>query len=367
MVSLDVFVATSLALAAPWLYSLRSAPRSWSMFLSVLLLVHSLSMLHTLLVNVPPNLFSALNLPMNAATDTIRAMLLQRSDPPELSPEMEGLLRRLASFDTRSLYPRFGHNVLTMCTYCQSFNDFALYALPRPLLSYIREIAFIGLITLPSTLAAPLRKPAVAGLVLLALSEIYTLATVAITIPKRDSDERTTMWHDNLLILRHTVFLVLPLLTHYLPPILTRFQIRIPFLFTPDPPLNTPYKTQSTVLAETHQTLNHLLHSLHLLKYTHAATMRVPKFRGHAEKWWAEEAKVGGWIRGDGAREGAPSGDAQGQQTVRGMTNRLGLGFDEAEEGQLEGPLRVSAKMALGTLAGDGLRPSNHWHTHTHG
>lgn len=138
-------------------------------------------------------------------------MLLQHSDSPELSPEMDGLLRRLASFDTRSLYPRFGHNVLATCTYCQSFNDFAFYALPRPFLSYIREIAFIGvrvlcvrifvcinecvaqLITLPSTPAVSLRKPTVAGLILLALGEAYTLATVAIIVPKRGSDERTIM------------------------------------------------------------------------------------------------------------------------------------------------------------------------------
>lgn len=39
---------------------------------------------------------------------------------------------------------RFGHNVLTTCSYCHSYGDFALYAFPGPLLEYVREIAFVG-------------------------------------------------------------------------------------------------------------------------------------------------------------------------------------------------------------------------------
>lgn len=110
------------------------------MFL-VILLIHSLLILHTLLLAPPPNLFSVLHIPLNTPTDVIRAILLKRS---HLTPDLEYLLKRLASFDTRTLYPRFGHNVLATCTYCKSFDDFALYALPRPLLAYIREIAFMG-------------------------------------------------------------------------------------------------------------------------------------------------------------------------------------------------------------------------------
>jgi len=34
--------------------------------------------------------------------------------------------------------------VLTTCEHCKSTVDFALYALPTPLLEYIREIAFAG-------------------------------------------------------------------------------------------------------------------------------------------------------------------------------------------------------------------------------
>lgn len=109
--------------------------------LLVALLIHSLFILYTLILVPPPNLFSALHIPLNTPTDAIRALLLKRS---HLTQDLEFLLKRLASFDTRALYPRFGHNVLATCTYCQSFGDFVLYALPRPFLAYLREIAFIG-------------------------------------------------------------------------------------------------------------------------------------------------------------------------------------------------------------------------------
>lgn len=143
-VTTPVFLATSLAVGLPWLYSLRRSSFSWQTAISILLLVHSLSAVHTLLLQQPPNIFSALQIPVNTPTDVIRALLHRQSRTPELNEELQTLLQRLASFEARSLYIRFGHNVLTTCTYCHSFQDFGLYALPRAILSYIREIAFVG-------------------------------------------------------------------------------------------------------------------------------------------------------------------------------------------------------------------------------
>jgi hypothetical protein len=57
-------------------------------------------------------------------------------------------------------------------------------------------------------------------------------------------------------------------------------------------------------------------------------------------------------------------GVQNGEQSVRSMARRLGVGFDEATEGKADGPLRLSAKMAVGALTNDGLRPSEHWHVH---
>ena len=61
-------------------------------------------------------------------------------------PYISGMLTNSLTLFFRALKNShsFGHEVLTACSYCQSFNDYALYALPPSLLEYIREIGFIG-------------------------------------------------------------------------------------------------------------------------------------------------------------------------------------------------------------------------------
>ncbi|KAF5383280.1 hypothetical protein D9615_005049 [Tricholomella constricta] len=345
MSTMLTFIATSLAIGLPWAYSMRRSPFSWSTVISSLLLVHSLSGLHTLLLRSPPNVFKTLQIALNTPTDAIRSLLLRHSDAPELNPEFEELLRRLASFDVRSLYPRFGHNVLATCTYCHSFEDFALYALPRPVMSYLREIAFLGLITTRR------RKVAVTALLAMALLEFYVLATVEIKIPLRGSNEPVIWWHDILLDIRNAVFFILPLLVHFVPP------FRIPFISRlADPPVVDP----TPLLMQTHQTMAHLLPALHFLKYAHAATMRVPDLRARASAWWEDEARVGAWIREDGAD--AKEGEEGSGMSVRGVAKGLGFSFDEAGEGIEEGKLRTSAKNMTRVLIIDGLKPSDHWH-----
>ena len=39
---------------------------------------------------------------------------------------------------------RFGHDVVATCEYCHSYGDFAFFALSTSILSYIREIAIVG-------------------------------------------------------------------------------------------------------------------------------------------------------------------------------------------------------------------------------
>ncbi|KAF8067757.1 hypothetical protein FPV67DRAFT_1415762 [Lyophyllum atratum] len=345
MSTATTFLATALAIGLPWAYSLRRSSLSWSTVVSLLLLVHSLAGLHTLLLRSPPNIFRAFQIPLNTPTDAIRALLIRQSDTPELNPELDGLLRRLASFDVRTLYPRFGHNVLATCTYCHSFEDFAVYALPRAVMSYIREVAFVGLITTRR------RKIAVTALFLMALLEFYTLATVEIKIPLRGSNQPVMIWwHDVLLYIRHTIFIILPLLIHFVP------SFRIPFISGPTP---APNVDTTALLMQTHQTMAHLLPVLHFVKYAHAATMRVPELRERASAWWEEEARVGAWIRGDGEQR---DGEQSSSTSVRGVARGLGVSFDEAGEGVEEGKLRASAKIMTKVLINDSLKPSDHWH-----
>ncbi|KAG6816346.1 hypothetical protein H0H87_006761 [Tephrocybe sp. NHM501043] len=243
-----------------------------------------------------------LQVPLNTPTDVIRALLLRYSDTPELDTELEELLRRLTSFEVRTLYPRFGHNVIATCSYCHSFEDFALYFLPRPIISYIREMAFVG-------------------------------------------------WHDVILTIRHLIFILLPLAVHYAPSIL------IPFISNPAPTSNVD---TSALLVQIHQAMTHLLPSLHLLKYGQAAMMRVPELHTRASGWWKEEARVGAWIREDES-EGSKAG---ARASVRGVARALGTSFDEAGEGMEEGKLRTSAKVMTKVLMIDGLKPSTHWQPH---
>ncbi len=128
------------------------------MFYFLLLFIHSLYIL-ALLRLPPPNLFSALRLPINAPL-----------------PQFERL-------ELRALYVRFGHNVIFTCEHCRTFEDYALYALPRPALAYLREIALVGLFTLEKLNRSHLRPLGVGILVAAFVTETYLLATAPISIP----------------------------------------------------------------------------------------------------------------------------------------------------------------------------------------
>ncbi|KAG5353433.1 hypothetical protein J132_11256 [Termitomyces sp. J132] len=284
-------------------------------------------------------MFKALQVPLNTPTDTIRALLLQKSDTPEVGAEFDELLKRMSSFESRSLYLRFGHNVITTCSYCNSFQDFALYFLPRPIMSYLREAAFVGLTTTRR------RRTAVTTLFLMFVMEMYILFTVEIKILWGDIAQPsfTIWWHDLVLNIRHILFILLPLVVCYAP------NIQIPFISGPAPSSNVD---TSALLVQTHQTMNHLLPVIHLVKYGQAAIMRVPELRERASSWWEEEARVGAWIRGDGVE------DTGSRPSVRGVARGLGTSFDEGGEGVEEGKLRTSAKVMTKILMIDGLKPS---------
>ena len=103
-------------------------------------------------------------------------------------------------------------------------------------------------------------------------------------------------------------------------------------------------------------TLGHLVPTLHLLKYTHAAVMRSQgeekSLASKANQWWAEEAREGQIARDD--------------EEVQKVLKATGLGLDKEiktgdEVVQPEGPLLVSARMAVSFLKEQGAKPSQHW------
>ncbi|KAK0215640.1 hypothetical protein IW262DRAFT_228005 [Armillaria fumosa] len=329
--SLLHFFATLLAILLPSLHFLRL---NWSTTsrlrrgISCFLLLHSIFLAYSLIVLPPPNIFTALNVPLSMPADSIRSLLLKNSDESELPRAIEQLLRRMGSFETRTLYVRFGHDVVATCDFCHSYGDFAFFALSTSILSYIREIAIVGLVTIRGTCRERHRTLGISALICVAVMEGYFKTTRVIQVPN-ETDARVFMWHDNLLLLRGIVFLLLPLIIHLaLKPSL----------------LSHPTQTRAAT------TLQSLINKLHLLKYTRGAIARTPSLQAASQEWWSREHDEGEWVRNDKA--------------MQDMAGKLGLGFNEAEEGKEEGKLRTSAKAAVKGLMG-GFVPSDYWATST--
>lgn len=189
--------------------------------------------------------------------------------------------------------------------------------------------------------------------------------------------------------IRHAVFLLLPLILTIFPYLrLHRIPILNTFIPAPIPSTlvssstaaqttSAQYQIQglnastlqqtplSQLMSKTLQTLNHLVPTLHLIKYSHAAIMRsqntasTPSLHSLSTQWWAEEANEGSIIRNDA--------------NVRNIMRSAGLSFDEAviepatangEERKIkqeEGGLLTSAKKAVEMLKEQGGGRSEHW------
>ncbi|CAL1708605.1 unnamed protein product [Somion occarium] len=319
-VSVDTFIYTSVAVATPLVYFLRrqssnpDAPLRQT--LNVLVLLHTLYVLYVLTVLWPPNLFQRLNIPLTMPSDSIRYLILQKAGLEQdatLPKALESLLTRLSSFDMRTLYVRFGQTVLQDCEHCTTFDEYSLYALPWPLLEYIREAAVIGLLTIQGSGRERWRTYGVAAVVIAAILEGYWVASATIQVPRNGLG--VYMLHDNLWLLRQLLFLVLPIVIHLLPA---------------SPPESDPVNTLHT----TRNTLELTLTRLTSLRYLRGAVMRDPTLRASATKWWSGQKVAGVWIREDDA--------------VQKTAQKLGYGFVGSDE---EAKLRTSARATTGAIA----------------
>jgi hypothetical protein len=110
----ETYMVTALLVTLPTLYSLirrksdQNKPRARLRTpLTLLVLVHTLYILHRLLLDPPPNLFTRHRIPLTLSVDGIRAILLARAgETYAMSPATDALLRRLASFDMRTIFVR---------------------------------------------------------------------------------------------------------------------------------------------------------------------------------------------------------------------------------------------------------------------
>ncbi|KAL0573301.1 hypothetical protein V5O48_008664 [Marasmius crinis-equi] len=331
----------------PFFPSLKSKSRSHSKSIlrtvtSNLLLLHTLLILHKLVLLSPPNLFTRLHLSLSTPTDAIRSLLLVASADGSLPPRIDRLLKRLGSAEMRILYVKFGHETITNCDFCSTFFDYALYTATGVGLEYLREAAIIGLVTIKSTSLERYRSLAIGILVAAAAGEAYWLSSVVIPIPRDGRDVNPIMWYDTLTLLRNILFLLLPLIIHFaLPPSPPRVTQEALNSYNPNTNPDVEVEVPTAV-----KVMHELLNRLQLIRMTRGAFARI---EGHSALWAKEKAE-GAWVRED--------------EEVKKVAKGLGLDYSGASErtegGEGVGELREKARRAVGMLF-RGFVPSGFW------
>ncbi|KAI0944992.1 hypothetical protein AcV7_001643 [Taiwanofungus camphoratus] len=332
-VSIVAFWFTALIVIVPTFYYIRERQRQcpdalYRPQLTLLLLFHTLYIIYILLAFWPPNIFRLFQIPLTAPPESIRAIILQRAGlhaNTALPKPLDTLLTRLASFEVRTLYVRFGQAAIQDCEHCRTFDDYALFVLSHTALEYLREAVLLGFLTIGGSGRERWRMYVVGALVGAMCTEQYLVSTIAVHVPTDGTN--VFMWHDNLWLLRQLLFLFLPILTHFLPPSRSETMLAVP------------------ALASARGALEQSVARLASLRYAHGAVMRDPTLRAAAGNWWERQRKEGVWARED--------------ENVRQVAERLGRGFDEADpgEGRREGKLRTFARMAVERLKA-GLAPT---------
>jgi len=292
----------------------------------------------------PQNLFTRLSIPLTAPTEYVRSLLLDEAVQNRggaggtsdvvmsvpIPPDVEVLLSRLASPESRALYSRFGQRAMQTCSFCQSSTDYSLFTLPGIVLAYLRTAILVACLASAPNYRARFRTYALGLLACAALAEGYAF-TVASDVPLPKNGRGVFMWHDTLHLARHLLFTFLPIVIQLLPPI--------------PPPVPPTFILQQ---AQAH--LERGLARTHLLKRTRGAVLRNPSLREKAVSWWTRNAQ-------EGARGRADEG-------VRRAAERAGLGYDEApvksglggvaagtSDVGGEGALRVNARAAVDALS----------------
>ncbi|KAG2104429.1 uncharacterized protein F5147DRAFT_775688 [Suillus discolor] len=319
MSPIETLFFTSLLILLGWFYIHKR---------SIIVLLHSLYSLYAL-IQPPQNLFSRLRIPLTLPLEHIRNLLLSEAGfaagagdgglavPVQMPPDIELLLSRLKTDESRGWFVRFGQRALQTCAPCTSAADYALFVFAGILLAYVRTAAVLLLLTSSQNRRDRWRGYVLGVLICAALAECYVLASLsAAPLPKDGT--RVFMWHDNIQFTRQVLFLLLPILTQFLPEVQH-----------PGPP--------SMSLAPALAHLERSIPRAHLLKYTRAAVMRNPELRERAVRWWARKKREGDAGRAD--------------EAVQRAALKMGLGFADAGGGE-EGKLRMSARLAIESLKG---------------
>ncbi|KAF8267970.1 hypothetical protein EI94DRAFT_1700576 [Lactarius quietus] len=271
---------------------------------SGLLALYALYTIYNLVLARPPNLFTSLQLSLNAPQAVIHAALLRNTSSSDdaLPSALEKLLARLASPDARMMLVRFGQRAMQTCAHCTTQADYALHALPPALLSYTLAAVVLGVTTARGTARESRRAVGLIALVVGALAEAYWAYTVPISIPRRSA----------------------------------------------------PRSNPDEIIMHTAHAADELLARTHLLRLGSAGVQRVPELRERAAVFWTREQGVGEAVRQDAG--------------VRAAAERAGFGLSAgvgddgmsapSEDGsQGEGALHKAAREAVKALKEAGSRP----------
>lgn len=182
-----------------------------------------------------------------------------------------------------------------------------------------------------------------------------------------NADLKKSQWHDQLLFYRRILFLVLPICIAILPSIQFYIARRVPFasmFFSRPLPLSSvgmigldpqtahnthPERLKSLFIQSSLKTADHLIHAVHLGRYTHAALMRDAELRNRAGDWWdAQKEEADAILKDDGVKKAAK---------VEG----LAFDDDDNDDDGPEGPLRTRARTIVDELFKRGFAPSEHW------
>ena len=81
---------------------------------------------------------------------------------------------------------RFGQNTIQECEWCATFTDYVAYALPVIVLSYIKEAALLGVVTVAGTNRETWRSAIIGFLMLACIIDVYCMLTVRVAVNQRD-------------------------------------------------------------------------------------------------------------------------------------------------------------------------------------
>ncbi|KAI9061624.1 hypothetical protein FKP32DRAFT_1575796 [Trametes sanguinea] len=299
--SVDAFLVAAGTVLISTVLFMRRQPQLLTLHnaLTLLVVFHTLTVLYTIIVLWPPNIFQRLRIPLTTPSETIRTILLQHAGLPPDAPlptPLQALLTRLSSFDTRTLYVRFGQTVIQDCEYCSTFDEYLIFAIPRIALGYVKTAAVVGLVTIKGSGHERMRTWSVSLIVAAFIMEGYWIATTPIGIPR--DGQNVFMWHDNLWLIRHLFFLVLPVLIHNLP--------RAP-----------PTMDPAILLTAARTQLEQVQPQLVNARFVYAAAQRQPALRAASAEWWERQRVEGEWARAD--------------EHVRRTAEKLGRGVDGPE------------------------------------